>query len=79
MKSNDLLIVLAVAAAVYFFRSSSTGPQPQFMVCKYPDGTTIQVPSGNACPVDPTHGGQSYPCYSTSPGAINPGVPWGNC
>jgi len=79
MKTNELLILAAVAAAVYFFSKSSSPALPSFMVCKYPDGTTIQVPAGNSCPVDPTHGGQSYPCYSNLPGSVSPGVPWGTC
>ena len=61
---TDTLMLLALAAGAYYLytRSSSYGPvQPGFQVCRYPDGTTIQVPIGNSCPNDPVHGGQSMP------------------
>lgn len=33
------------------------------VLCKFPDGSTIAMPAGNACPYDASHGGQSTPCY----------------
>lgn len=36
------------------------------LLCKFPDGSTIAMPSGNACPYDANHGGQSTPCYPAS-------------
>ena len=71
---NDTLLYLALAAGAYFlFTRQSTGAN--FITCRYPDGTTIQVPSGNAGPFDITHGGQSVMCYNPSSfiGPIPPG------
>ena len=64
MKSNTLLLLLAAGAAYYFYTKSA--PSVPFIACKYPDGTMIQVPQGNACPYDMTHGGQSQPCYPSN-------------
>lgn len=77
MKSNDMMLLLGAGVALYFIskQTGALGPQPSFQTCKYPDGTSIQVPIGNACPIDPTHGGQSYPCYpGTFVGPLPPGT-----
>lgn len=43
-------------------------------LCKFPDGSTIPMPAGNACPYDANHGGQSTPCFPASfVGPLQPG------
>lgn len=74
MKS-DTLMWLLVAGAAYYYYTNYAAPSVPFMRCKYPDGTLIQVPAGNACPNDPAHGGQSVPCYPANfVGPIPPGA-----
>lgn len=70
MKAENMLL-LAVGAYFLYTRMGTT-PQPSFQMCRYPDGTTIAVPVGNPCPIDPLHGGQSVPCGS---GAFWSGLP----
>jgi len=65
MKSNTLLLLLTAGAAYYLYTKSAQ-PPVTFIACKYPDGTMIQIPQGNACPYDMTHGGQSQPCYPSN-------------
>ena len=73
MKSDTLWLLVGAAALYYFYTNYST-PATPFTTCKYPDGSTIQVPTGNACPFDITHGGQSMVCYSSAfIGPIPPG------
>lgn len=44
----------------------TTGASIAGQLCKFPDGSTIAMPSGNACPYDANHGGQSTPCFPAS-------------
>lgn len=60
MKSNTMLLLLAAGVAYYFYTKSSPAAQ---MTCRYPDGTVVTLPQGNACPFDNAHGGQSVRCY----------------
>lgn len=61
---NTLLLLLAAGAAYYLYTKGT--PAVMFITCKYPDGTLIQIPQGNACPYDMNHGGQSQPCYASN-------------
>jgi hypothetical protein len=63
MSKNTMWLLLGLGAAYYLYTKST--PSVPFLACKYPDGTMIQVPQGNACPYDMTHGGQSQPCYAS--------------
>lgn len=74
MKDNTLTWVLLAVGAYFVYSQYAQPSAPSFMTCRYPDGTTIQVPNGNACPVDPTHGGASVMCYPRAfTGPIPPG------
>jgi hypothetical protein len=71
--SRDTLLVAAAAVAYFLYqRQQQAAMTPLFTACRYPDNTIIQVPVGNACPFDVTHGGQSYPCQ-TQIGPLQPG------
>lgn len=73
MKRDMILWLLGLGAAYYLY-TKTNAPAVNFIPCKYPDGTMIQVPQGNACPYDMNHGGQSQPCYSSSyVGPLPPG------
>ena len=63
MKSQTLWILAAAAVGYYLYTKAAAAPGVPFVQCRYPDGSIIQVPSGNACPFDVTHGGQSVMCY----------------
>jgi hypothetical protein len=72
MTTKTMFLLLAAGGAYYLYTKST--PAVPFIACKYPDGTMIQVPQGNACPYDMTHGGQSQPCYAGNfVGPIPPG------
>lgn len=62
MKVENLLLLGIGAYLLYTWKGST--PSTALQMCKYPDGTTIAVPVGSACPHDPLHGGQSVPCAS---------------
>lgn len=71
---DDTLMYLGLAAVAYYFYTQQTAVGSNFVTCRYPDGSTIQVPAGNQCPYDPTHGGQSMMCYPrTFVGPLPPG------
>jgi len=73
MKTSTLLL-LGIAAYYLYTQGGFGTPNVSFVQCRYPDGTRIQVPVGNACPYDATHGGQATPCYpSNFIGPIPPG------
>jgi hypothetical protein len=61
MKAEHLLL-LGVGAYLLYTWSAPQTPGTTLQMCRYPDGTTIAVPTGSACPKDPLHGGQSVPC-----------------
>lgn len=61
MKVENLLLLGIGAYLLYTWKQT---PSTALQMCKYPDGTTIAVPMGSACPNDPLHGGQSLPCVS---------------
>ena len=63
---DDTIFYLGLAAAAYYLFTHAQATGPNFTTCRYPDGSTIQVPVGNACPFDSTHGGQSMMCYPSS-------------
>jgi hypothetical protein len=61
MKTTNMLLLAAGAYLLYTW-SAPQQPGTSLQMCRYPDGTTIAVPMGSACPRDPLHGGQSIPC-----------------
>jgi hypothetical protein len=76
-RSDNTMTLLFLGIAGYFvytnwpqisatFGIGTTGAGAGSLLCKFPDGSTIAMPSGNACPYDPNHGGQSTPCYPAS-------------
>ena len=68
MARDNTLTVLLLAGAAYFayhyFSTAAPGGSAPLQLCKFPDGSTVAMPSGNQCPYDPSHGGQSSACYS---------------
>lgn len=75
MARSDTLNLVILGVVGYFVYQNwpsisaaftGTGAAGSSLLCKFPDGSTIAMPGGNACPYDAAHGGQSTPCYPTS-------------
>jgi hypothetical protein len=64
MKTEDMVIYGLIGIAAYYLYQNQGAALPSFSKCIFPNGTTIQIPYGNACPYDATQGGQSMPCGS---------------
>lgn len=68
MSSNSMIKYLALGIGAYWLYTQAKAgtyldPSVGMQKCQYPNGDTIDVPSGNSCPFDITKGGQSVPCY----------------
>jgi len=48
IRTKDVLVVLALA---WFFRKKTETSVSLKQTCIYPDGSTVMVPLGDACPV----------------------------
>lgn len=84
MARDNTLTLIILAVGGYFVYQNWPAIQATFtgmttgtggpLLCKFPDGSTIAMPAGNACPYDAGHGGQSTPCYpATYTGTIPTG------
>ena len=72
---NKTTILLLAGIAYYLYTKSPSAGVPLTQLCKFPDGSVLNVPIGSACPYDASKGGQSNLCMAANQlGPFPPGV-----
>ena len=91
MTQNEKTAGVIALLLLLFWKPSGASSVSLTQTCTYPDGTSVQVPLGQACPYNVGHGGQSQvnpagggqpgvPCYPVGfTGPLPPGAAYCNC